>query len=75
MLGLHVGTISLLVLMQLAVALPPKTLEQRWANESTPVINLGYAQYQGTYDPDTNISYFFGIRYGQAPTGGCFHLV
>ncbi|KZT64879.1 alpha/beta-hydrolase [Daedalea quercina L-15889] len=44
-------------------------LESRWANTSTPVVDLGYAQYQGTYDPDTNISYFFGIRYAEAPTG------
>ena len=53
----------------LAVALPAGSLEARWANVSTAVVDLGYAQYQGTYDPDTNISYFFGIRYAQAPTG------
>lgn len=53
----------------LTVALPSGSLEARWANVSTAVVDLGYAQYQGTYDPDTNISYFFGVRYAQAPTG------
>ena len=69
MLGLLHGALPLLTLLSLAAALPSTTLTQRWANESTPVIDLGYAQYQGTYDPGTNISYFFGIRYAQAPTG------
>ena len=53
----------------LTVARPSGSLEARWANVSTAVVDLGYAQYQGTYDPDTNISYFFGVRYAQAPTG------
>ncbi|KAJ7503347.1 Alpha/Beta hydrolase protein [Mycena galericulata] len=36
--------------------------------QSAPVINLGYAQYQGTVSA-TNISHFLGIRYAAAPLG------
>ncbi|EPT00684.1 hypothetical protein FOMPIDRAFT_150510 [Fomitopsis schrenkii] len=52
----------------LVASLPSGSPEARWANVSTPVVDLGYARYQGTFDPDANISYFFGIRYAQAPT-------
>lgn len=34
-----------------------------------PVIDLGYAQYQGSTDPATNITSYLGIRYGAPPTG------
>lgn len=75
MFALLIGAVRLLAFAQLATALPSIALETRWANESTPVVNLGYAQYQGTYDPDTDISCFFGIRYAQAPTGEYFAFV
>lgn len=39
------------------------------ADHSTPVIDLGYAQYQGSFDSSSNVSHFFGIRYAQPPTG------
>ncbi|EPS94949.1 hypothetical protein FOMPIDRAFT_1169187 [Fomitopsis schrenkii] len=39
------------------------------ASDSTPTVDLGYAQYRGAYDPNTNISSFLGIRYAQPPTG------
>ena len=71
MLAALVSILRALVLAKLISALPSGALDSRWANVSTPVIDLDYAQYQGTYDPDTNISYFFGIRYAQAPTGEC----
>ncbi|KZT64880.1 alpha/beta-hydrolase [Daedalea quercina L-15889] len=58
-----------LVFAILAVASPSVALESRAANVSTPAVDLGYAQYQGAYDSTTNVSYFFGIRYAQAPTG------
>lgn len=38
-------------------------------SNSTPVVDVGYAQYQGLYDPTTNTSTFFGIRYAQSPSG------
>ncbi|KAJ7115720.1 Alpha/Beta hydrolase protein [Mycena epipterygia] len=38
-----------------------------WA-QSAPIVDLGYAQYQGTVSP-SNISHFLGIRYAAAPLG------
>jgi hypothetical protein len=34
-----------------------------------PVIDLGYAQYQGTYDPTINVTGYRGIRFAAAPSG------
>jgi hypothetical protein len=34
-----------------------------------PVIDLGYARYQGAYDPATNVTGYRGIRYAAAPSG------
>ncbi|KAJ6508563.1 Alpha/Beta hydrolase protein [Mycena sanguinolenta] len=34
-----------------------------------PVVDLGYAQYQGVVDTNLNITSFLGIRYASAPTG------
>ncbi|KAJ7314680.1 Alpha/Beta hydrolase protein [Mycena albidolilacea] len=39
-----------------------------WAM-ATPVIDLGYAQYQGTVNTTTNITTFLGIRYAAPPVG------
>ncbi|KAJ7461510.1 Alpha/Beta hydrolase protein [Mycena latifolia] len=36
---------------------------------NTPVVDLGYAQYQGVFDADLNITSFLGIRYAAPPTG------
>ncbi|KAH9924570.1 Alpha/Beta hydrolase protein [Fomitopsis serialis] len=63
------NVLNLLAVAKLVTAFPSAPLSGRQANVSTPVVDLGYSQYQGTYDRDTNISYFFGIRYAQAPTG------
>lgn len=41
------------------------------ADNSTPIVDLGYAQYQGSYSSTTNVSYFLGVRYAQPPTGLC----
>jgi hypothetical protein len=38
-------------------------------NASGPVVDLGYAKYQGSTDLSTNISTFSGIRYAGPPTG------
>jgi hypothetical protein len=40
-----------------------------------PVIDLGYAQYQGAYDPTTNVTGYKGIRYAAAPSGMFFGKV
>ncbi|KAJ7627839.1 Alpha/Beta hydrolase protein [Mycena polygramma] len=34
-----------------------------------PIINLGYAQYQGQVDTTTNVTTFLGIRYAAPPLG------
>ncbi|KAJ7134870.1 Alpha/Beta hydrolase protein [Mycena epipterygia] len=34
-----------------------------------PVVDLGYAQYQGVVDTNLKITSFLGIRYASAPTG------
>ncbi|KAJ7069667.1 Alpha/Beta hydrolase protein [Mycena amicta] len=34
-----------------------------------PVVDLGYASYQGVVDESTNITSFLGIRYAAPPTG------
>ncbi|KAJ7505116.1 Alpha/Beta hydrolase protein [Mycena galericulata] len=36
---------------------------------STPIVDLGYAQYQGIVDADLNITKFLGMRYASPPTG------
>ncbi|KAJ6588855.1 Alpha/Beta hydrolase protein [Mycena capillaripes] len=36
---------------------------------TTPVVDLGYAQYQGVVDATLNITSFRGIRYAAPPTG------
>ncbi|KAJ7681346.1 Alpha/Beta hydrolase protein [Mycena rosella] len=36
---------------------------------TSPIIDLGYAQYQGSVDASTNVTSFLGIRYAAAPIG------
>jgi hypothetical protein len=40
---------------------------------SAPIIDLGYASYQGTYNPATNVSSYQSIRFAAPPTGK-FHV-
>ncbi|KAJ7683203.1 Alpha/Beta hydrolase protein [Mycena rosella] len=37
--------------------------------QTAPVVDLGYAQYQGTVNTANNITNFLGIRYAAAPLG------
>lgn len=37
---------------------------------TAPVVDLGYAQYQGSFNASSNITQFLGIRFAAAPTGG-----
>ncbi|KAJ6463178.1 Alpha/Beta hydrolase protein [Mycena vulgaris] len=39
-----------------------------WA-QTAPIVDLGYAQYQGTVNTANNISNFLGIRYAAGPLG------
>jgi hypothetical protein len=34
-----------------------------------PVVDLGYAQYEGVVDTDLDVTKFLGIRYAAPPTG------
>lgn len=36
-----------------------------------PIVDLGYAQYQGYFDAPMNITNFLGIRYAAPPVGQC----
>jgi hypothetical protein len=36
---------------------------------STPIVDLGYSQYQGSWNATSNITSFLGIRYAAPPTG------
>ncbi|KAK0239584.1 Alpha/Beta hydrolase protein [Armillaria nabsnona] len=52
------------LLIILALALEPR------GAELTPVIDLGYARYRGTFDPaGSNNTQFLGIRFAAPPTG------
>ncbi|KAF7375450.1 COesterase domain-containing protein [Mycena sanguinolenta] len=37
--------------------------------QTSPIVDLGYAQYQGAVNPANNITQFLGIRYAAAPLG------
>ncbi|KAJ6470437.1 alpha/beta-hydrolase [Mycena sanguinolenta] len=37
--------------------------------QTSPIVDLGYAQYQGAVNPVNNIAHFLGIRYAAAPLG------
>ncbi|THV01067.1 alpha/beta-hydrolase [Dendrothele bispora CBS 962.96] len=39
------------------------------AQNSPPIIDLGYASYQGTFDSTTNVTNYHGIRYARPPLG------
>lgn len=38
---------------------------------AAPVVNLGYAQYQGVLDSTSGNTHFLGMRYAAPPTGMC----
>ncbi|KAG1838526.1 Alpha/Beta hydrolase protein [Suillus subalutaceus] len=60
--GLKLSTrANLLVVSQVLLALG--ALSSPAATVSAPIVNLGYAQYQGSVDTATNITSFLGIRY------------
>jgi hypothetical protein len=39
------------------------------AANTTSVVDLGYASYEGTLNPTTNVTNFLGIRYASPPLG------
>lgn len=36
---------------------------------TSPVVDLGYAKYSGTFNATTGTTHFLGIRYAAPPTG------
>ena len=38
-------------------------------NVTAPIVDLGYARYQGYFDAQTNITNFLSIRYAAPPLG------
>lgn len=48
------------------------TFGSTFARESPPVVDLGYARYQGVVNPTTQNTEFLGIRYAAPPIGKCF---
>ena len=50
-------------------ALQESGIPTEYANTLGPVVDLGYAKYQGSIDLSTNISSFLSIRYAAPPIG------
>ncbi|KAJ3828456.1 Alpha/Beta hydrolase protein [Lentinula raphanica] len=47
----------------------PNSIRYACANNDTPVIDLGYAKYQGEFDSASNVTNYLGVRYAAPPTG------
>ncbi|KAG1740867.1 Alpha/Beta hydrolase protein [Suillus paluster] len=60
---------NLLALSQALLALEALSSPLTQTTPSAPIIDLGYAQYQGSVDTATNITSFLGIRYAAPPVG------
>lgn len=58
---------NLLAVSQVLLAL--EVLSSPTATVSASIVNLGYAQYQGSVDTATNTTSFLGIRYAAPPVG------
>jgi carboxylesterase type B len=66
--GLKLSTkANLLAVLQVLLALEASSSPA--ATVSAPIVNLGYAQYQGSIDTTTNTTSFLGIRYAAPPVG------
>ncbi|KAE9402363.1 cephalosporin esterase [Gymnopus androsaceus JB14] len=53
----------------LSVSASSTNLIQSRSNSSESVVDVGYDQYQGVFDTNTNVTNFWGIRYAAPPTG------
>ncbi|KAH7906561.1 Alpha/Beta hydrolase protein [Hygrophoropsis aurantiaca] len=60
----HNGVVTVVVQYRLGAF-----VNERASSSSTPTVDLGYAQYQGTLDSVTNITSFLSISYAAPPTG------
>ncbi|KAJ6524284.1 Alpha/Beta hydrolase protein [Mycena vulgaris] len=53
--------------LRLTVACAAILIAAPFMAQATPIIDLGYAKYQGAVDASTNITTFLGIRYAASP--------
>jgi hypothetical protein len=60
------GKANILAVSQILLA-----LEALSFSAAASIVDLGYAQYQGSVDTATNITSFLGIRYAAPPIGAC----
>ncbi|KAF9060481.1 Alpha/Beta hydrolase protein [Rhodocollybia butyracea] len=60
--------ILLAVVLSFAVVSRSAHIHSRDSND-VPIIDLGYAKYQGVFDSLNNITNYLGIRYAAPPTG------
>jgi hypothetical protein len=42
---------------------------ESWNATSDPIVDLDYAQYQGSWDATSNMTSFLGVRYAAPPIG------
>ncbi|KAJ7266216.1 alpha beta-hydrolase [Mycena rebaudengoi] len=63
MVSLKLRALSVCAAATLLFATPPVRAQV------TPIVDLGYAQYQGAVNTDNNIAHFFGIRFAAPPIG------
>ncbi|KAJ7848812.1 alpha beta-hydrolase [Mycena olivaceomarginata] len=63
MVSLKLRALSVCAAATLLFATPPVRAQ------GTPIVDLGYAQYQGAVNADNNIAHFFGIRFAAPPIG------
>ncbi|KAG6372185.1 Alpha/Beta hydrolase protein [Boletus reticuloceps] len=59
--------LSLTVLLLISSASLVNTATATNANVAAPIVDLGYARYQGQFDAQTNITSFLSIRYAAPP--------
>ncbi|KAF9064189.1 Alpha/Beta hydrolase protein [Rhodocollybia butyracea] len=62
------GFAVLAILLPFAVASPSPHIHSR-NNNDVPIIDLGYAKYQGVFDSLNNVTSYLGMRYAAPPTG------
>jgi hypothetical protein len=62
------GFFVLAVLLPFALATPSPHIDSR-DNNAVPIIDLGYAKYQGVFDSLNNVTNYLGMRYAAPPTG------
>ncbi|KAJ3754097.1 alpha/beta-hydrolase [Lentinula raphanica] len=61
--------IGLSLLLAVASSVRATATYPRSTNGSVPVIDLGYARYQGAFDSTNNLTNYLGMRYAAPPLG------